>query len=223
MTKGPNLIESSNTNPYNDKIHSICFARDGSRAISISRRTTAVWDTTNGQCLRTMQSGSFPQPGCSATILNGDVHIAAVFGCQIAIRDECTGKLLRTLEARPSENGVMIISHEGRSGRSLFDVRVDDPKWERVRFSASGYKLLTNFGTIDLNSMGSSSLIPGISSPPPRPQVYRYTQKDPSWIWKDERRFLWLPAEYRPDVAETYGSIIAMGLKSGRFGMIRFS
>lgn len=193
--------------------------------------TACVWVTKTGQCVQSTRGTLVYQlqNDSPATVVNNSIHVAKVIENRIEIHNLTTGTCLQMLSVDNGENGPTVFLDEE-----------SDPEWYLrhppygieshltwVQYSASGHELLTNLGIIDLSTVANSKgvpLQPLISqSPTSRSEGYSWTREDASWILKDGKRFLWLPTEYRPDIAKAYGSTLAMGFKSGRVVIMRFS
>lgn len=240
------MTVSDIANRHPDPVHSLFLPMLKRYVISVSNKKTILWRAKTGEVKWAINSGC--SKGCSATMFEDQVLVAEASGNHITIVNKTRNNaLLRTLEVRyGSDSGSRaIISHEGSehvpqpwrrkfisngSGEVFHVAGLDDPglRVDYVGFSASPnqYQLSTNFGTIDLSTTITSGVLPLTPNTHKKsvPSVNggRYLAKGGGWIMGSGRRFLWLPTEYRPDVIESNGLVLAMGYNSGRVLIIPF-
>jgi hypothetical protein len=91
----------------------------------------------------------------------------------------------------------------------------DYPKYiSYIAFSSNGQVLHTNAGDIPL----LSSIVPlhsGQQTQPPNILVENL------WVLRNQRRFLWLPSEYRTSCTTVHNNIVCLGLLSGRVVLLK--
>ncbi|KAH7117419.1 hypothetical protein EDB81DRAFT_733648, partial [Dactylonectria macrodidyma] len=92
-----------------------------------------------------------------------------------------------------------------------------------IRFDQTGARLLTDAGTFDLSvpSPSPSDALP--SGPPHHPRQGYGISADGVWITYQGLNLLWLPSEYRPHRTAIAASTVALGCRSGRVLLFRFT
>lgn len=85
-----------------------------------------------------------------------------------------------------------------------------------ISFSSNRQALLTNRGTIHIGGG------PSVSETPTKKTSNNLILKD-DWIERGDRRFLWLPHEYRSDVSAAHDNLLAIGRQSGLVSFLQFT
>ncbi|KAH6871199.1 NACHT domain-containing protein [Thelonectria olida] len=117
----------------------------------------------------------------------------------VKIRDATTGHCQATLEGHMPPNTIC--------------------------FDQTGARLLTDAGAFELTVPSPSPSPPAASSPPHHPLQRRGygISADDVWITYQGRNLLWLPSEYRPATLAIAASTVALGCRSGRVLLFRFT
>ncbi|KAK2470482.1 hypothetical protein H9L39_18099 [Fusarium oxysporum f. sp. albedinis] len=238
---------------HSDAVHSMAFSPDGQRLASASwDMTVKVWDAMTGHCQATLEAHS-DAVHSMAFSPDGQRLASASHDKTVKIWDATTGHCQATLKGHGNWVTSVAFSPDGqRLASASWDmtVKVWDATTGHCQanlvagilntlcFDETGTRLLTDAGTFDLNMLlpspspsPSPSLLPlpsdvlPASSPlchPPRHQVYRINT-DGAWITYQGRNLLWLPSEYRPRTSAIVASAVALGCRSGRVLLLRFS
>ncbi|KAG8664370.1 uncharacterized protein FPOAC1_013708 [Fusarium poae] len=220
-------------------VRSVVFSADGQRLASSSYdNTVKVWDVHSGECLKTLEghddwvlSVVFSADGQRLASSSGDKTVK--------IWDSHSGECLKTLEGHDgwvrsvvfSADGQRLASSSGDNTVKVWDVHSGEClktlKVNRVLTvdSTNNHCLYTEMGPLKLNLPPLPLATDGQTMPVSRGTSHSGygISTDNIWILKDRKRVLWLPPEYRSSVSAVEKSTVAIGCRSGRVLVMKFS
>ncbi|KAH7076307.1 beta transducin-like protein HET-D2Y [Paraphoma chrysanthemicola] len=203
-------------------VDSVAYSHD-SAMLASSDGNVKIWDASTGTCLQTLEVSHNSMIDLVA-FSHDSTRLASVsWHFTIKISDVRSGVCLQKLEGyarmrtcpiRWSKSCELVWAYNDRnvkiwdamSGECLRTLEVQGD-------SASSAALMT--------SPRSPQSDETVTQPPfhPKPRF----RSDGTWILKNDRKLLWLPTEYRPECFAVAGSCVAIGAKSGKVWMCRFS
>ncbi|WKT54223.1 G-protein beta WD-40 repeat [Fusarium oxysporum f. sp. vasinfectum] len=228
---------------HSDWVNSVAFSADGQRLASGSAdETIKVWDAATGACLETLEGH---RNSVRSMAFSADVRRLASGSDDkiIKVWDAATGACLQTLKGHSSSVNSVAFSADGQrlaSGSDDKTIKVWDTtigtcvqtlEIDRVithlSFDTMTNSLLsTDIGLLNLDL---SALLPAINSRSTDATLRNVRQSgwgisiDGIWIVKDGKGVLWLPREYRVEEFAVVGSAVAIGCRSGRVLVMKFS
>ncbi|KAK1595384.1 WD40-repeat-containing domain protein [Colletotrichum navitas] len=227
-------------------VTSVAFSGDSIQLASgLWDSTIKIWDTT-GQSLQTLKDHS-DEVTLIVSSYDGTQLVSASYDCTIKTWDLATGQCLQTLEGHTKAVESVAFSGDSKQLASVAwdrTVKVWDIvtgqclqtvgllSWcadEDVRFSTSGAQLYIGEEVIDLKSPCTTSTTqqPLAAVAAETPQLHGYKISDDGvWITRNSVGLLWLPSEYRSHLSwerAVAGSTVAIGCRSGRVLLFRFS
>ncbi|EMD59114.1 hypothetical protein COCSADRAFT_165333 [Bipolaris sorokiniana ND90Pr] len=174
---------------HSDWVSLVAFSHDSTRLASASEDSTVkVWDTSSGACLQTLEG--YRSWVSSVAFLHDSTRLALASDDRtVKVWDASSGACLQTLNA----------------GRTLYN----------LSFDRDGSRLLTEIDTFDIQSTEASSTID--LAKPARP-IHLKTgfSSDGMWIQNVGNNMLWVPSEYRPSCSSVCGTMVGVGVGSGR-------
>jgi WD40 repeat protein len=177
------------------------FSANGQRIASGSHdRTVKIWDAATGECKQTLEGHS---NWVMSVVFSADGQWIASGSHDgtVKIWDAATGECKQTLEA----------------GRVLAQLLFDP---------ITNTRLFTDVGLLNLDLPALSPAIDNHSTDATLRGV-RHSgwgiSTDGIWIVKDGKNMLWLPPEYRMEESAVVGSMVAIGCRSGRVLVMKFS
>lgn len=186
---------------HSDWVMSVVFSADGQQIASGSDDSTVkIWDAATGECKQTLKGHS---NWVRSVVFSADgQQIASGSGDgTVKIWDAATGECKQTFEAG------RVLAH------LLFDPMTNT-------------RLFTDIGLLNLDLPALPPAIDNQSTDATLRGV-RHSgwgiSTDGIWIVKDEKNMLWLPPEYRVEGSAVVGSTVAMGCRSGRVLVMKFS
>ncbi|EUC29070.1 hypothetical protein COCCADRAFT_8666 [Bipolaris zeicola 26-R-13] len=178
---------------HSGTVRSVAFSPDEMWLASASSDSTIkIWDTNSGACLQTLE-------GHGSTVTS------------VAFSHDPKPRLAS------SSSDLTIKLWDVSSGTCLETVTVDNPVFE-LSFDVTGARLVTETGTINIQtlemSLPSTMDFPG----PTRRSTDLGTgfSSDGIWIQHDGKNMLWVPSEYRPSRSAVCGTMVGVGVGSGR-------
>ncbi|KAM6506442.1 hypothetical protein FSOLCH5_013423 [Fusarium solani] len=224
-------------------VSSVAFSADGQQLASGSGdKTVKVWDAATGAYMQTLEghggwvkSVAFSADGQRLASGSSD-HMAKIW-------DAATGVCVQTLKGHGSWVSSVAFSADGQqlaSGSGDKTVKVWDAatgacvqtlEIDRViaylTFDPMTNSLLsTDIGLLNLDLPALPPAIDSQSTEAVSRDV-RHSgygiSADSIWIVKDGKNMLWLPAEYRASASAVVGSTVAIGCRSGRVLVMKFS
>ncbi|RYN87201.1 Vegetative incompatibility protein [Alternaria tenuissima] len=174
---------------HSDYVTSVAFSHDSTRLASASDdRTVKMWDVSTGACLHTLEGHS--DYVTSVAFSHDSTRLAsASYDRTVKMWDASTGACLQTLNV----------------GKVLFC----------LSFDLTGSYLYTEIGTIDIQSL-ETSIRTDIVKPARPLYVGTGVSSDGIWIQHAGNNMLWVPSEYRPSHSSVSGTMVGVGVGSGR-------
>jgi WD40 repeat protein len=174
---------------HSNAVRSVVFSHDSTRLASASDdNTVKMWDASTGACLQTLEGHS--STVTSVAFSHDSTRLASASGDRtVKMWDASTGACLQTLNV----------------GKVLF----------HLSFDRNSSRLLTEIGSIDTQSLDTSSIT--YLKEPARPlYVGTGVSSDRIWIQHAGNNMLWVPSEYRPSHSSVSGTMVGVGVGSGR-------
>jgi WD40 repeat protein len=174
---------------HSNIVSSVVFSHDLTRLASASHdNTVKMWDASSGACLQTLE-GHSSSVNLVAFSHDSTRLASASPDRTVKIWEVSSGACLQTLDV----------------GKTL----------HHLSFDPTGSCLYTDIGTIDIQSLEASSRTDFAESMRP---VYVGTgfSSDGIWIQHAVNNVLWVPSEYRPSHLSVCGTMVGVGVGSGR-------
>jgi WD40 repeat protein len=174
---------------HSGDVNSVAFSHDSTRLASASYDSTVkIWDASTGACMHTLKGHS--NEVTSVAFSHDSTRLAsASYDSTVKIWDASTGACVQTLNV-------------GKILRGL-------------SFDLTGSYLYTEIGTIDIQSL-ETSIRTDIVEPARPLYVGTGVSSDGIWIQHAGKNMLWVPSEYRPSHSSVSGTIVGVGVGSGR-------
>ncbi|KAH7180158.1 hypothetical protein DER46DRAFT_640400 [Fusarium sp. MPI-SDFR-AT-0072] len=182
-----------------DSVNSVAFSADGQRLASGSvDKTVKIWDAATGAYIQTLEGHA---ASVNSVTFSADSQRLASGSADKTIKvwDAAMGACLQTLKGHSSSVNLVAFSADGQrlaSGSDDKTIMV----WDTTIGTRSTDATLRN-----VRQSGWGIGIDGI------------------WIVKDGKGVLWLPREYRVEEFAVVGSAVAIGCRSGRVLVMKFS
>lgn len=226
---------------------------NGEFIVSASVEGVSFWGAMTGRHLYTIRDHQIHDHWARYTCLsvqpdNRTVLLAASDAAEhkVQIWNAENGLVIRNFQAsgeRPgrtafASNNTLLVVTSSYSGRTIevWDLATDmeylkggfgvPEMSEDVGFSATGEQILTDFGTLSLNSLAMSPK--GLESIRPVFKAWDrrgYTVDKSGWVFNNSEKLLWLPPDYRPASFASIavnGSLIALGCPGKRLVVLEF-
>jgi WD40 repeat protein len=170
-------------------VSSVAFSHDSTRLASASYdRTVKIWDASSGACLQILKGHS--DWVSSVAFSHDSTQLASASGDRtVKIWDASSGACLRTLDVGKTLSGFS--------------------------FDPTNSYLYTEIGTIDIQSL-ETSIRTDIVEPARPLHVGTGFSSDGIWIQHASKNMLWVPSEYRPSHSSVSGTMVGVGVGSGR-------
>ncbi|UKZ76962.1 hypothetical protein TrVFT333_004678 [Trichoderma virens FT-333] len=189
-------------------VYSVGFSPNGRQVVSGSDDgTVRVWDAVTGECLKCIRTLKGYPHGIRSVAFSADGRRVAsgLEGGTARVWGAATGHPRVDEDDSCSVYSCSVYSCEGYSceGHRIL--------WDPAR-------LRIDFGTYDPRENNFSRMnIPQDTLPGMRISL------DKTWILNDGEPALWLPPEYRPSCIASSDKVLALGYRSGRVLLFRFS
>ncbi|KAH6983694.1 WD40-repeat-containing domain protein [Ilyonectria sp. MPI-CAGE-AT-0026] len=181
-------------------MRSVVFSADGQRLASGSRDYTAkVWDAVTGACAQTLK-GHGESVELVAFSADGQQLASGSRDGTAKVWDAATGGCVQTLE---TDRVITLLSFDPMT--NSLSTAIGLPNLDPPSLPPA-----IHIQSTEAVSRGTSHPSYGIST-------------DGIWIVKDEKGILWLPTEYRASALAVVGSTVAIGCRSGRVLVMKFS
>ncbi|KAH7189691.1 uncharacterized protein B0J16DRAFT_397650 [Fusarium flagelliforme] len=218
----------------------VAFSADGQYfALGSKDDTVKIWDAATGACVQTLEGyGSWVK----SVVFSADsqrLTLGSVDGT-IKIWDAATGACEQTLRGHGSWVNSVVFSADGQRLASgsvdgmvkIWDAAtgaclqtLDVGSVHQIVFDPTTNTLLST----DIGLLNLDHLAPAIDDQSTELTLrgVRYSgwgiSTDGVWIVKDGKEMLWLPPDYRGDKAAIVRSTVAIGCRSGRVLVMKFS
>jgi WD40 repeat protein len=174
---------------HSDPVWSVAFSHDSTQLASASYDgIVKIWDASSGACMQSLESHS-STVGSVAFSHDSAQLASAYWDNTVKIWDASSGVCMQTLNI----------------GQVLHNLSFDST----ARF------LYTETGTIVIQSLEISSMKD--TEEPKRPLYQDINLNlDRIWVKHADNNMLWIPSEYRPSCSTVCGTMVGMGVRSGR-------
>ncbi|KAF2856407.1 beta transducin-like protein HET-E4s [Plenodomus tracheiphilus IPT5] len=216
---------------HSSAVCSVAFSHDSTQLASASwDNTVKIWDASSSACLHTLEGHS--RAVYSMAFSHDSTQLAsASWDNTVKIWDASSGACLHTLEGHSRAVYSMAFSHDltrlasaswdntvkiwdASSGACLQTLNVGSSLYD-LSFDPDDSRLYTEMGSIDIQSSEASGITD--LEEPARP-TYLGTgfSSDRIWIQHAGNNMLWVPSEYRPWCLSVCGTMVGVGVGSGR-------
>ncbi|KAM6516695.1 hypothetical protein FALCPG4_014868 [Fusarium falciforme] len=224
-------------------VTSVALSADGQRLASGSwDKTVKVWDAATGACVQTLE-GHGDWVTSVALSADGRRLASGSWDKTVKVWDAATGACVQTLEGHGDWVRSVAFSADGQrlaSGSDDRTVKVWDAATgvcvQTLEVSraiihlsfdpTSASRLSTDIGLLNLDIPALPPAIESQSTEAASRGVSHSSHgvsTDGVWIVKAEKGVLWLPPEYRAATSAVVGSTVAIGTRSGRVLVMKFS
>ncbi|KAI1676385.1 WD40 repeat [Pyrenophora tritici-repentis] len=212
-------------------VSSVAFSHDSTRLASASEdRTVKIWDASSGACLQTLEGHSHRVS--SVAFSHDSTRLAsASWDRTVKIWDASSSACLQTLEGHSDWVTSVAFSHDSTrlasasvdstvkiwdasSGACLQTVDVGK-SLRALSFDSTSSYLYTEIGAIDFQS-SETSIRTDVAEPARPLYVGVGFSPDSIWIQQTGNNMLWVPSEYRPSQSSVSGTMVGIGVGSGR-------
>jgi WD40 repeat protein len=215
---------------HSSSVRAVVFSPDGQLVASASGDSTVrVWETATGACRHELKGHT---EYVYAVVFSPDGQLVASASNDTTVRvwETATGACRSVLEGHSGLVSTVVFSPDGQLVASASDdstVRV----WEtatgacrsvlhqplpvsRITFSPDGRTLHTNVGdlSLPLDLTPFSAIL--------QHQEPSSLTVEGQWVFRQTRRFLWLPPEYRNCTSAVCRYMVSLGCTSGRVTLL---
>ncbi|KAH8659477.1 hypothetical protein BGZ61DRAFT_523576 [Ilyonectria robusta] len=228
---------------HDNSVMSMAFSADGQRLASGSwDNTVKVWDAATGACVQTLE-GHDHWVMSVAFSADGQRLASGSHDNTVKVWDAATGAYVQTLEGHGDVVRSVAFSADGQwlaSGSGDKTVKVWDAATGACVQTLEIDRVITHLSFDPMtNSLLSTDIgLLNLDLPALRPAIDDQSidatlrsdrhsgwgiSTDGLWIVKDGKGMLWLPPEYRGSESAVVGSTVAIGCRSGRILVMKFS
>jgi WD40 repeat protein len=216
---------------HSSYVNSVAFSHDSTRLASASYDSTVkIWDASSGACLQTLEGHSSYVN--SVAFSHDSARLASASDdSTVKIWDASSGACLQTLEGHSDWVSSVAFSHDSTRLASASDdstVKIWDASsgaclqtldvgktLRGFSFDPTNSYFYTDRGTIDIQSL-ETSIRTDIVEPARPLHVGTGFSSECIWIQHAGKNMLWVPSEYRPSHSSVSGTIVGVGVRSGR-------
>ncbi|KAK7219802.1 hypothetical protein V2G26_007805 [Clonostachys chloroleuca] len=227
---------------HNDLVESVAFSADGQQVVSVYDMIVMIWDAVTGACVQTLKGHNKPVESVAFSA-DGQQVVSGSGDKTVKIWDAATGACVQTLKGHGASVNSVAFSADGQRVASgsrdktvkIWDVAtgacVQTLRVGRVitylLFDPTTNSLLsTDIGLLNLDLPVLPPAIDNGSTDATLQSVRHCgwgISTDSVWITKDGKGMLWLPPQYRVMKSAVVGSTVAIGCRSGRVLVMKFS
>ncbi|RKK75498.1 Vegetative incompatibility protein HET-E-1 [Fusarium oxysporum] len=228
---------------HGDWVSSVAFSADGQRLASGSHdKTVKVWDAATGACVQMLEGHG---DWVSSVTFSADSRrlASSSWDKTVKVWDVATGACVQTLEGHGDSVFSVAFSADGQrlaSGSHDKTIKIWDAatgacvqtlEIDLVVTHLSFHPITNSLLSTDIRllNLDLPALPPAIDNQSTDAilRVFCHSDwgisTDGVWIVKDGKRMLWLPPDYRMMAKAQVGSTVAIGCRSGRVLVMKFS
>jgi WD40 repeat protein len=198
---------------HSNAVRSVVFSHDSTRLASASDdNTVKMWDASTGACLQTLEGHS--DWVRSVVFSHDSTRLASASGDNtVKMWDASSGACVQTLEGH-SDDVNTVKMWDASTGACLQTLDVGKVLFH-LSFDRNNSRLLTEIGSIDTQGLETFSITDLKELARPL-HVGTGFSSDLVWIQHAGNNMLWVPSEYRPSHSSVSGTMVGVGVGSGR-------